>query len=239
MPSTFKNTIVANNTANDEPFDAQTNVTSDTDNCYLFDGQGISSGHNLESDVSCDFTQPGDQQNKEPNLGALNLNAPGTTQTMALNDGSPALDTADNNGCPGTDQRGVTRPQNVTCDIGAYEKEVTPPAPPAGGTAAATAAKPVAKSSISGPSKCTKGKATVRVSGQNIASVTYSLDGKKKKTAKGNKTSYTFSLKNAKSGVHRVSAKVSYTSATAASSQTKRFTVSRCARAAAKPKFTG
>ena len=79
----------------------------------------------------------------------------------------------------------------------------------------------------------------MKVSGQNISTVTYSLDGKKIKTAKGNKTSVTVNLKHKKSGVHRVTAKVSYTSATAASPQTKRFTVSRCARAAAKPKFTG
>ena len=79
----------------------------------------------------------------------------------------------------------------------------------------------------------------MRVSGQNISSVTYSLDGKKIKTAKGNKTSVKVNLRHKKSGVHRVTAKVTYTSATAAKAQTKRFTVSRCARKAAKPKFTG
>jgi CSLREA domain-containing protein len=236
-----ENTIVADNTANDQPLDANTNVTSDTDNCYLFEAQMFSFGNNLESDTSCAFTEPGDIQNGNAGLGALANNG-GPTNTMALQDGSQALDSANNEDCPATDQRGVTRPQNVICDIGAYEKEPTPPTPPAPPAAVAPAtaqAKPVAKSSISGPSSCTRGSATVRVSGQNIASVTYSLDGKRIKKASGNKTSVRVNLKNKKSGIHRVSAKVSYTAATAAASQTKRFTVSRCARAAAKPKFTG
>lgn len=34
--------------------------------------------------------------------------------------GSPAIDAPDSS-CPGTDQRGVTRPQGAACDIGAYE----------------------------------------------------------------------------------------------------------------------
>jgi hypothetical protein len=40
---------------------------------------------------------------------------------MALLPGSPAIDRGDNSGCPATDQRGVARPQNLVCDIGAYE----------------------------------------------------------------------------------------------------------------------
>jgi hypothetical protein len=34
---------------------------------------------------------------------------------------SPAIDAADNAACTATDQRGVTRPQGSSCDIGAYE----------------------------------------------------------------------------------------------------------------------
>ncbi len=40
--------------------------------------------------------------------------------------GSPAVDAGTNIGCPATDQRGVARPVNVTCDIGAYEVEPDP-----------------------------------------------------------------------------------------------------------------
>jgi hypothetical protein len=35
--------------------------------------------------------------------------------------GSPAIDTGNATGCPPTDQRGVTRPQGLACDIGAVE----------------------------------------------------------------------------------------------------------------------
>lgn len=51
----------------------------------------------------------------------------GSTQTMALADGSPAIDTGTDNGCPATDQRGVARPQDgdgdgtAQCDSGSYE----------------------------------------------------------------------------------------------------------------------
>jgi CSLREA domain-containing protein len=42
-------------------------------------------------------------------------------QTLPLFFGSPAIDAGDNSNCPGTDQRGVARPQGAACDIGAYE----------------------------------------------------------------------------------------------------------------------
>jgi comEA protein len=53
----------------------------------------------------------------DPNLGNF-VNSPGY---FPLNAGSPAIDAGTNTGCPSTDQRGVTRPQNGVCDIGAYE----------------------------------------------------------------------------------------------------------------------
>jgi len=56
-----------------------------------------------------------------PNLGALLLNTPGLTQTMAIGVGSSAIDTGNNTTCAATDQRGITRPQGPACDIGAYE----------------------------------------------------------------------------------------------------------------------
>jgi LPXTG-site transpeptidase (sortase) family protein len=45
----------------------------------------------------------------------------GPTLTLAIFTGSPALDAAGNGNCPSTDQRGVPRPQNGICDIGAFE----------------------------------------------------------------------------------------------------------------------
>jgi len=60
-------------------------------------------------------------------IGPLKLNSPGTTKTHALANNSPAIDAApDDVNCPAIDQRGVARPQGTLCDIGAFEKEVTP-----------------------------------------------------------------------------------------------------------------
>src|SRR5262245_17986573 len=81
----------------------------------------------MESDNPCFLTATGDKPGiSNPGLGPLALNPPGTTETHALLDGSPAID-AVLTGCPppGTDQRGITRPQGSACDMGAYEKIVS------------------------------------------------------------------------------------------------------------------
>jgi hypothetical protein len=79
-------------------------------------------GYNLDSDGSCGFTLTTDITGTDPLLGPLADNG-GPTQTMALLPGSPAIDRGGTaaNGCPATDQRGVTRPQGPACDIGAFE----------------------------------------------------------------------------------------------------------------------
>ncbi len=43
------------------------------------------------------------------------------THDLTIQSGSPAKDAGTNTGCPSTDKLGVSRPQNSTCDIGAYE----------------------------------------------------------------------------------------------------------------------
>ncbi len=53
-------------------------------------------------------------------LESLNNNG-GSTQTHALVSGSPGINAGDNGACPINDQRGITRSQGVSCDIGAYE----------------------------------------------------------------------------------------------------------------------
>lgn len=45
----------------------------------------------------------------------------GATKTLALHPESPAIDAGDNATCLPTDQRGISRPQGDTCDIGAFE----------------------------------------------------------------------------------------------------------------------
>lgn len=89
----------------------------------------IDGGGNLSyQDASC----PG--INGAPLLGPLQDNG-GWTHTMALGQGSAAIDAGDDDICAGPlvssiDQRGVTRPQGSQCDIGAYEVEMTATATP-------------------------------------------------------------------------------------------------------------
>ena len=94
------------------------------ENGYNNGGSVISLGHNLDSENSCGFNQPSDLVNTDPLLGPLQDNG-GPTFTCALEIGSPAIDAATCDGAPATDQRGVTRPQSLTCDIGAYEATET------------------------------------------------------------------------------------------------------------------
>ena len=87
-------------------------------------GSLFDQGYNLSSDSSCGFTGTGSLQNTNPKLGPLASNG-GPTQTLALQDGSPAIDAIplSANLCPGTDQRGNGRPDTgeSRCDMGAYE----------------------------------------------------------------------------------------------------------------------
>ena len=79
-------------------------------------------GHNLiGNDSGCTFTtSTGDLVNVDPLLGPLQDNG-GPTATRALRPNSPAKDAGNDAVCPETDQRGVSRPQERACDIGAYE----------------------------------------------------------------------------------------------------------------------
>ena len=78
-----------------------------------------SGGHNVISDGSCNpDAAKGDQPFKDALLGPLADNG-GPTQTHALLAGSPAVDMVDAG--PPVDQRGVTRPQGLRFDSGAFE----------------------------------------------------------------------------------------------------------------------
>ncbi len=108
----LKNTILAANTGNSGFNCGDTTITS--------------LGYNIDDDGSCGFSGTGDLSGKDPQLLPLG-DYGGDTQTHALPLTSPAVDAGTNSGCPATDQRGTTRPQDgdgdltATCDIGAYE----------------------------------------------------------------------------------------------------------------------
>ncbi|BDV44551.1 fibronectin type III [Geotalea uraniireducens] len=105
----IKNSIVAGNSAATGPDIAGT-VTSQ--------------GYNLIQD-SAGATITGDSTGnltgQDPLLGTLADNG-GPTMTMALLNNSPAIDAGDCTGAPTADQRGLSRPQNGSCDMGAYER---------------------------------------------------------------------------------------------------------------------
>src|SRR5439155_6274327 len=92
---------------------------------------------------TCLLAGAGDIENADPLLGPLQDNG-GATQTHALLAGSPAIDAGDNNGCPGTDQRGIARPVDANsdgvaiCDIGAFEAPAGTTLPTASPTPQAT-----------------------------------------------------------------------------------------------------
>jgi hypothetical protein len=98
-----------------------------------YEGQAaflISHGYNLEDSADPSFTNSGDQQNANPLLLPLSLNG-GSTATYALMLGSPAIDAGNALTCSrfpvdNIDQRGISRHQGASCDIGAFEYDVTP-----------------------------------------------------------------------------------------------------------------
>jgi hypothetical protein len=88
-----------------------------SENCAA---SAISRGNNLDSHDQCGFHGTGDLIDKDPVLGPLQNNG-GPVQTMALQPGSPAIDSGGAGPCPATDARGVLRPAGGACDIGAFE----------------------------------------------------------------------------------------------------------------------
>ncbi|HEX5620524.1 MAG TPA: choice-of-anchor Q domain-containing protein [Solirubrobacteraceae bacterium] len=72
---------------------------------------------NLASDSSCGLA-PAEGTVADPRLGPLRNNR-GATDTRALQEGSPAINTGDANFCVGSDQRGAAAVN--TCDKGAFE----------------------------------------------------------------------------------------------------------------------
>lgn len=83
--------------------------------CYNDGGTIATNTNNIIEDGTCSPSITGD-----PLLGLLADNG-GPTETIALLAGSPAVDAGADGPCEAQDQRGVTRPQGIHCDIGAFE----------------------------------------------------------------------------------------------------------------------
>ncbi len=98
------------------------NTTNGTGPNCGFSGVGTTSlGSNLSDDSSCPFIATGDIENSTAiDLGPLADNG-GPTETMVPALTSDAIDAADCSLSTPTDQRGFSRPQGSSCDIGAVE----------------------------------------------------------------------------------------------------------------------
>ena len=139
----------------------------------------VSGGYNLISGGNAVplFNKSGDiAGNTAPGLGDLAENG-GPTPTVALLDGSPALDAGDSEFT--TDQRGTPRPQNVD-DIGAYER--------AGAIAVAvfvTPKNPITNDTLT---------ATVSASGSGVGTISYAYQWRKNGVALAGETGPTLQL---------------------------------------------
>jgi CSLREA domain-containing protein len=113
-PVEFQNTLIALNQA--------AGVGEDCANSPGAGDEFDSLGHNLLSELDTDscegFDATGDFVNSNPKLGKLKNNG-GSTQTVALKKGSPAINKAAKS-APNKDQRGERRGKKP--DIGAYER---------------------------------------------------------------------------------------------------------------------
>ena len=94
----LRNTIIAGNTGGD---------------CF---SEQHHDANSFIADGTCYAPLSGD-----PMLGDLVEPEDGSPPYFPLQEGSPAIDAADSEFCPDTDQLGTARPQGAACDIGAYE----------------------------------------------------------------------------------------------------------------------
>ena len=94
-------------------------------NCDNEGTKPANTGNNIDSGTSCGWgSNNGSLSSTNPLLGPLQNNG-GTTETMAILAGSPAVNAViwnTPNFCPDEDQRKYERPFGTYCDIGAFER---------------------------------------------------------------------------------------------------------------------
>lgn len=107
-------------------------LNADGENCVFEENgltQFVSLGHNIEDQNSCMLSVSKGDQINVPSVGVDTVPRfnGGPTETLALLEGSPAIDAGDSS-CPGYDQRWFLRPaagpdegDTPICDVGAYE----------------------------------------------------------------------------------------------------------------------
>jgi len=112
----------------------------------------------------------------------------------------------------------------------------TPPVIPTGGVLAEQARSGVSR--LRGPSGCAGRTVKATVSGRQIKTVTFSLDGKRVKRIAG---AGSYSVRSAKlaAGIHRIKAKVTFKAAAHTKSRTHLVTFHRCVAKPVAPRFAG
>jgi hypothetical protein len=116
----IRNTIIAQNST--DLFDPL-EIINDLGYNLIGNGEGSVFVNGVNGNIVGSAANP-----VNPLLGSLANNG-GSTQTQALLPGSIAIDAANPNNFPTTDQRGVSRPQGARADIGAFEVVQTSPPP--------------------------------------------------------------------------------------------------------------
>jgi hypothetical protein len=159
------------------------------------------------------------------------------------------------------DGRALARNGAVTLDTNTITKAVcattTPPpasTPAAGGNTGpgGTSTTPGGSTvrnrvQLGGPRRCVGGPFTARITGREIAQVTFFVDGKRRRTVNATPGRTVFSLRvdprGQSSVVHRITARVRFTAGSGAKARTLRLLYQRCSTAGAgvtpPPRFTG
>jgi len=100
-----------------------------------------------------------------------------------------------------------------------------------------------ASARLRGPSGCVRRPFRARVSGREIAQVTFFVDGTLRETVKAKTGRTVFSLRvdprRQNVGMHRITARVRFTAGSATKARTLRLVYQRCSTTAGRPRFTG
>jgi hypothetical protein len=97
------------------------------------------------------------------------------------------------------------------------------------------------RAALRGPSGCVKQAFRARVRGRSIASVTFSIDGRKIKTIRGQRSVYSIKVRANRFGFarHKLVARVRFTAASGTPARSLPLTFRRCAQGTVAPRFTG
>jgi hypothetical protein len=97
------------------------------------------------------------------------------------------------------------------------------------------------RAALRGPSGCVKKAFRARVRGRSIASVTFSVDGKKVKSFGSGRSVYSLKVRPGRYGFgrHKIVARVRFTAASGTKARKLPLTFRRCAQGTVAPRFTG